>query len=226
VTRVLAIDASTWWGGVALVERQGGRPRIVAELGLAVEVTHADRMLGRVELLLAEAGWSRDSPDGYVATRGPGSFTGIRVALGTIRGLALASGRGCAGVGTLDALVEAHGPSDRVRVAAMEAGRGELYVGAFDAEASPPEPLDQPRLVSRSALQHLEAATPLLIVPAPGTELAPEELPLRARLAPAPRTLAAAAGAIALAAGLDRTGEATLAPLYVRPPDAVVKRRN
>ena len=85
--RILAIDTSTWWGSVALVERPepGG---VTAELGMQVGKTHASALLSAIERLLEFAGWPRSSVGGYVATRGPGSFTGLRVGLGTITGRA------------------------------------------------------------------------------------------------------------------------------------------
>ena len=67
------------------------------------------RLLDGADRLLASVGWDRRRIDGYVAVRGPGSFTGVRVGLGTIRGLALAAGRPCAGIVSLEALAHAHG---------------------------------------------------------------------------------------------------------------------
>ena len=64
-----------------------------------------------LETLFAESGCSRGDVDGYVATHGPGAFTGIRVALGTLRGLGLATGKPCIGITTLEAIAEAHGPA-------------------------------------------------------------------------------------------------------------------
>ena len=111
MTRVLALDSSTWWGSAALVEQYGRetRPRVVAQHGTRVDGSHAEQLLQWIEQLLAEAGWSKTSLDAYAATRGPGSFTGVRIGLATIRGLSLVSGRPCFGVTTLEAIVEAHG---------------------------------------------------------------------------------------------------------------------
>jgi tRNA threonylcarbamoyladenosine biosynthesis protein TsaB len=87
--------------------------------------------LGWVDWALARAGWAKTDLAGFVATRGPGSFTGIRIGLGTIRGLALAAARPCAGVSVLEALAEAHGPGRGDRVALIGAGRGEVYGQRF-----------------------------------------------------------------------------------------------
>ena len=76
------------------------------------------------------SGWSRSEIDAYAAVRGPGSFTGIRVGLGTIGGLALAADRPCFGIGTLPSLAEAHGPDalERVRRTLRPLVTGRLLV--------------------------------------------------------------------------------------------------
>ena len=121
--RVLALDTSTWWGGLALVSRESAAepPRVIAEFGATIHGSHAGHLLPRAEWLLSLAGWSKQDPDAYVATRGPGSFTGIRVGLGTIQGLAVASGRPCVGIDTLQAT--------RSRVASLNSRRGMQHRG-------------------------------------------------------------------------------------------------
>ena len=106
--RVLALDVSTWWGSVALVGQTAAdsAPCVVAETGTRVDGSHAEQLLVWVARVLGDAGWSKSALDGYAATRGPGSFTGIRIGLGTLRGLGLATGRPCVGVTTLEAIVE------------------------------------------------------------------------------------------------------------------------
>jgi len=228
--RVLSVDTSTWWGGLALIERDApsGRVRTVADVGLQVQRSHADRLLESADWLLARAGWAKSSLDGFVATRGPGSFTGIRVGLGTIRGLALAADRPCTAVTTFEALAEAHGPAERDRVALLGAGRGEVYGARFDADSSPPEPRGEPWLCPQSRLLDSCAGECVLIF-APGSEEASavvERARPGLRVAATPRSVAAAAARVALARGFPAAGgPASLSPLYIRPPDAVLKPR-
>jgi tRNA threonylcarbamoyladenosine biosynthesis protein TsaB len=225
--RVLALDTSTRWGGIALVERgnDGSDPVVVAETGFLMGRTHADTLLLRVDWALSQAGWSKSGLDAFVATRGPGSFTGIRVALGTVVGLSVGSGRPCVGVGSLEALAEAHGPAERERLAVIGAGRGELYGQRFDAASSPPVPLESPWVGPPSRTADNGG---VVLIPAPGDDPGPrrEALPPGGLAVRAPRGAAAAAGRIALARGLDRSAPEEIAPLYVRPPDAVVKKRS
>ena len=225
--RILAIDTSTWWGSLALVERPepGG---VTAELGMRVGQTHASSLLSGIERLLDLVGWSRSSLDGFVATRGPGSFTGIRVGLGTITGLGLATDRAAAGISTLDALAEAHGPSVAERLVLIGAGRGELFGARYDPATSPPIAIEGPWVEPPEMIVARTQAGPRPIaVPAPGTEELLEQAGFREAGIPIgapPRSVAAAAGRLALAAGILNDGSAeSLTPLYLRPPDAVLK---
>ncbi len=224
--RLLAIDASTWWGGAALLEVHGDVTRLVAEIGVYVEDSHAARLLPMVEALLATAAWPRSSLDAYAAVRGPGSFTGIRVGLGLMHGFGLAAGRPCVGVGTLHAMAEAHGPAAADRVPLLDAGRGDVYGARFDAGGSPPGELTR-AWVGDPALA-VERGVDVVVF---GDGARVHEARLREAgyagpIGRAPSSVAAAAGRIALAqihAGCVVAGD--LIPLYVRPADAEVKRR-
>lgn len=225
--RILAIDTTTWWGGLALVEGEAASPRsrLIAEIGFRVERSHTGQILRSAEWLLDGAGWTRSSLDGFVATRGPGSFTGIRVGLGTVRGLALAADRPCQGVGALDALAEAHGPAERERTALIGAGRGEFYGARFDPDSSPPVGVGDPWVHPRERLlERCPGETVLVFAPGDDeTGLKPADLPDRIRVASIQHGIAAAAGRLAILGGMPGPGEnGSLAPLYVRPPDAVL----
>lgn len=229
--RVLALDTSTWWCGLALTEcdSRSGLARTVADVGVQVRRSHADRLLQLADRLLLQADWSKSSLDGFVATRGPGSFTGIRVGLGTVRGLALAADRPCAGVTTFEALAEAHGPAECERVTLIPAGRGEVYGARFDPGSRPPIPRGEPWLLPAGRLPDSCPAECVLIL-APGSdEPALGAGPLRTglRAASTPSAVAAAAARVALSRGFpEQGGEAgSLSPLYIRPPDAVLKPR-
>ncbi len=213
--RVAAVDASTWWGGAALVEEAEGRAEVVAEIAVRIRDSHAAHLLGMLDHLLDEAGWSRGQVDVWAATRGPGSFTGLRIGLGTIAGLGLASGRPCLGVGTLEALAEAHGPAEAERVPLLDAGRGEVYGARYDAASSPPREIVPPWLGPRERALEGGSGSPVLLGPAAAT------LPGSVLSGRSARGVAAAAAR--LAASLAAAGAADgdgMAPLYIRPPDA------
>ncbi len=226
MSRLVAVDTSCWWGGVALLETgSAGACRVVAEAGLLVSDSHAAHALALLGALLAEAGWSRSDVDAYAATRGPGSFTGIRVGLGTIRGLGLAASRPCIGIGTLEAMAEAFGPAAGERVPLISAGRGEVYGARYDAASSPPVEIVPPWLGPPE--RALEAGGGEAVLFGPGVEAAASAMRGKGWRGPAwrtPTSVAAAAGRLALiriASGA-ADGEG-LSPLYLRPPDAELK---
>ena len=227
--RVLALDSSTWWASLALVDgSETEPPRVVAELGFEARGSHAPWLPLALESLLGLAGRARSDVDGYVATRGPGSFTGIRVGLGTIRGLALAADRPCAAVSTLAALAGAHGPAAVARLPLISAGRGEFYGARYDAGSDPPQPAEEPWVGGPERVLAATGASPAIVVPAHGTRQRLVEAGLAARLpmAETPRSTAAAAGRLALLQGLVAgRADSGLSPLYLRPPDAELEAR-
>ena len=223
MTRILAIDTSTAWGGAALVELDSGEPRVVAEAGLAVPDALASRLLPMIDLLVAAAGWPRTSIDLYAAARGPGSFTGIRVGLGLLAGWAVASGAPCVGVGTLDAVAEAYGPAEAERIPLIPAGRGNVYRARFDAASSPPRILAGPWA---GPLEDALSGEPSGVVVAPRGLLPDGPAVPGMRIATAPTSIAAGVGRIAglrLAAG--ETDSPAPTPLYVRPTYAEAASR-
>ena len=90
---------------------------------------HAELALPWAEMLLAEAGVSRSQLDAVAVGRGPGAFTGVRLAVALAQGIALALDRPVLPVSTLAALA-AGAPGGRI-LAAIDARMGEVYLGAF-----------------------------------------------------------------------------------------------
>jgi tRNA threonylcarbamoyladenosine biosynthesis protein TsaB len=218
--RAVALDGATPWGGVALVEMGADGPVAVGEAGLLLSGSHATHLLPLLDALIGEAGWRRGSVDLWVATRGPGSFTGLRVGLGTVRGLSLGSGRPCLGVGTLEAMAEAWGPAHAERVPMLVAGRGEVFAARYDPTGSPP--------VERAAPW---MGRPERAVEGAGVLFGPGAVAHRERLRAAghdgplgqgPWSIAAGAGRLALLrlAGGWKGEDDGMSPLYLRPPDA------
>jgi tRNA threonylcarbamoyladenosine biosynthesis protein TsaB len=129
--RVLALDTSTEACSVALL--------LDGELRMRFKVTersHADLVLPMVESLLDEAGVSLGALDGLAFGRGPGAFTGLRIASGVVQGLALGAGLPVAPVSSLAAVAEQvpAAPGEVVLVC-NDARMGEVYWGHFCREA-------------------------------------------------------------------------------------------
>jgi tRNA threonylcarbamoyladenosine biosynthesis protein TsaB len=129
--RVLAIDTATERGSVALV-RDGV---VVGEELFSLQEGYSTFVLPAVALLLEKEGIPPGSIDGFGVTLGPGSFTGLRVGISSIQGLALASGRPAIGISTLDVLAMKIRGKARTLVTAVDAYREQVFVGLYDADA-------------------------------------------------------------------------------------------
>ncbi|MDH7453612.1 tRNA (adenosine(37)-N6)-threonylcarbamoyltransferase complex dimerization subunit type 1 TsaB [Luteimonas composti] len=109
---------------------------------------HAELALPWAETLLAEAGLAKAQLDAIAVGRGPGAFTGVRLAVALAQGIALALDRPVLPVSTL-AVLAAGAPAaagDRI-VAAIDARMGEVYLGAFDRGGGEPRALMPERVV-------------------------------------------------------------------------------
>lgn len=127
--RILALDTSSDACSVALREAE----RTVSRFELAAK-SHTQRLLPMVDEVLAEAGWSLSSLDAVAFGRGPGSFTGLRIGLGMVQGLAFSRDLPVVGVSTLDAMAlgyyKAHptfAEQGRPMLVALDARMQEVY---------------------------------------------------------------------------------------------------
>lgn len=121
---VLAADTSLPILSVALV-RDGS---LVGATAMEGHGSRNEKLLPSIDWLLAENGIDRRSIDLLAVTRGPGSFTGVRIGLATMQGLAMAIGKPVCAMSTHEAI--AHGEAGTVSIV-DDAGRGELYVSTF-----------------------------------------------------------------------------------------------
>ncbi len=127
---VLGVETSTTQGGVALV----GDDRLVSEYLLNVEATHSERLLPAIDRMLCEAGVGLDAISGIAVSIGPGSFTGLRIGLSTVKGLAYATGLPVVGVPTLEALAWAVPFAAEQVCPVLDARKHEVYAALFRYE--------------------------------------------------------------------------------------------
>ena len=229
--RLLALDTSSWWGSVALAEGEGASAAVVAEAGGVVERTHARSLMPWIDGALAQAGWSRSQLDLLAAVHGPGSFTGLRIGLGTLQGLAFALDRPALGISGLEAIAFAAGDGALPRLAWVDAGREEVYTAAYDAAGQPqPGRLEPAVHDPAAALSRLDGPHRVLVRPPLAEQLDRWKAIDRADSGHvwelSETALAPAAARLALRRdGLPRGGAeasdlASLRPLYLRPADA------
>ncbi len=129
--RLLALDTATEACSVALLTDRGLTGRF-AEVGRG----HAERILGMVDEVLAEAGVGLSMLDGIAASVGPGAFTGVRICVSVAQGLAFGAALPVVAVTTLEALaLRVMDDGARHALACLDARMGEVYWGCFAADA-------------------------------------------------------------------------------------------
>ncbi len=228
--RLLAVETSTLTGAVALLETGG----VVAESRVSVAVTHGERLMAAIDGVLRAARWDLADVEAFAVALGPGSFTGLRIGLSTVKGFAFATGKPVVGVPTLDALAWALPFCAYPVCPVLDAKKNEVYAGLYRTLEGRLEVLEAPRAVSPATLaEELRAGTegPLVFVGdavAPFTTVLTQILGTRARLAPADLRLPSAVtvgelGGWALSRG-EAADPATLVPLYLRPSEAELAR--
>lgn len=129
---LLALDASSSACSAALIRQEGAERECIARFELTPRA-HTRRLMPMVDDVLAEAQVSPQQLDAVAFGRGPGSFTGLRIAAGTAQGLAFGLGRPLLGISTLEALaLQVHRRYHfRHVVTALDARMGEIYVATW-----------------------------------------------------------------------------------------------
>jgi tRNA threonylcarbamoyladenosine biosynthesis protein TsaB len=218
--RVLAVETSTLSGGAALLDGE----RVVGEYTLDVRVTHSERLMAAIDQLLSDAGWTARDLDGIAVTVGPGSFTGLRVGLSTVKGLALALAIPVAAVPTLDAMAAMLPYAALPVCPVLDARKREVYASLYRWDG-----LGMRRQWDYLALAPDELARRLrepVIVVGDGAEAIDSAFARRVeppRRGPAPAVVGAL-GRARLARG-ETVTVADLVPIYLRPSEAELKRR-
>jgi tRNA threonylcarbamoyladenosine biosynthesis protein TsaB len=218
--RVLAVETSSLAGGAALLDGD----LLVGQSLLDVRATHSERLMLAVDRLLADAGWTVRDLEGLAVAVGPGSFTGLRIGISTVKGLALALAIPIAPVPTLDAMAATLPFAALPVCPVLDARKNEVYASlyrwdgvamrrAWDYLALAPDDLAR-RLVEPVILMGDAAGA----VRSPHARLAPPT-----HRAPSPATVGLL-GSARLRAG-DTVAPADLVPIYLRPSEAELKRR-
>lgn len=220
---VLSLDTTTRAGSTAVVRDR----TILHERTGEARLTHGERLPGELMRVLDAAGVPLSAVDLLAVAAGPGSFTGLRVGIAAMQGLAVATGLRIVPVPALDAL--AYAARDSGRVAAwMDAQRGQVFARLFDEAGEP--------LVEPSALP------PVQTLVAWGRDVTPphevrfigdgavryadvirEELGEAIRIVEPP-PLAGIIGTIAAARPERAVSPHAVVPIYIRRPDAELAR--
>lgn len=144
---ILAVETATLGGSISL----NSGDKVVASLQGDDSVSHSNTLLRDIETVLKDASSSLNAVDVFAVAIGPGSFTGLRIGIATVKGLAFTLHRPCVGIPTLEAIAHSAGICDRV-VAVLPAGRGEVFVQMFEVSADNITPLDTATHISPATM--------------------------------------------------------------------------
>jgi len=129
---ILALDTTTRGGSVAVTDDE----RVLALLPGDAARTHGERLPAEISAVLDQAGVSRDRLDLLAVATGPGGFTGLRIGLAAVQGLAMTLNKPVAGVSALEALAEqADRTTATIIVPWMDAQRGDVFATLIDARS-------------------------------------------------------------------------------------------
>jgi tRNA threonylcarbamoyladenosine biosynthesis protein TsaB len=221
--KILAVDSSSMTGSVALCCDEV----LVAESLLNVRSTHSEKLLQQIDLLLNQAGWQLADLDVFVVVTGPGSFTGLRIGIATVKGLAQVADKPVVPVSSLQTIAMNLPLSPYPVCAFLDARKQEVYTQLFEWDRNL-----GPIACGESAVlppqQVLDALTGDVAFVGDGVlsyrQLIDDCLGMRAHFPAAPAHQLRASHAAWLGLKMWQTGQtqsaADIVPTYIRPSDA------
>lgn len=219
---LLAIDTATRMAGLALYDPARGW--VLGEETWYSANNHSVELMPRLVRLLEQQGVAPGDLTGLVVSRGPGSFTGLRIGLGVAKGIALARKLPVVGIPTLDVVAQPHMNQRQPIWAVLQAGRGRICVGHWVRHRGRWRRRGDYRLVSWEALCDQVEAPALLCgeIRTAEADLIRQRLGLSVAIASPASSLRRAAHLAELGWNRLARGEfddaATLAAIYVTPP--------
>jgi tRNA threonylcarbamoyladenosine biosynthesis protein TsaB len=126
--KILAIETSTMLGGIAIMDDLSG---LIAEVRLNVKSTHSERLMTEIAHVLKQAELKVSDIDVFAIAIGPGSFTGLRIGLSTVKGFSYATGKPIVSVPTLEALAWNYPYCSYPVCTLLDARKKEVYAALF-----------------------------------------------------------------------------------------------
>lgn len=224
--KVLGIDTSTTSGTIGLIHDE----KVISEYVLNLSVTHSERLLDAIDLVLRRGRHALGDLDGFAISLGPGSFTGVRIGVSTVKGLAYAVRKPVVGISTLDVLASQVSPTPYLICPIIDARKGEVYSAFYRYEE-----FDRPKRVSEYQAMKPEVLFGMLKEPTiflgDGVKTFGDDLrnSLKSFALFSPPALHTPHGSVVARLGVEllMRGEvldlATFTPLYVRRSEAEIK---
>ncbi len=127
---IVAVDTSSQKGGIALCRGDSDSFEVL-QLTALEGGTYSAQLMPRIAEALQQNKLQKDQVEGFVVVSGPGSFTGLRVGLATVKGLCEVLQKPLGAVSMLEAVALTAGSPGHTATVALDAGRGEIYVGEY-----------------------------------------------------------------------------------------------
>ena len=224
--KILAFESSAVSASVALTEDD----RLIAQSFQNCGLTHSRTLLPMAEALLSNCGVTINDVDALAVAHGPGSFTGVRIGVATVKGLALGADKPCVGVSTLEAMAWGARALGGSLCCVMDARAGQVYNALFEVEDLTPHRLCDDRALKMTELSEEIGEAPYFLV-GDGANLCYNTIKdhcIGLRLAPSELRYATGFGVAAAALPLAQAGK-TCSPqeldaFYLRRPQAERER--
>ena len=166
--KILAIESSAKAASVAITDNQ----KILGEFYLNIGLTHSQTLAPMIQNLLESTNLSIDEIDAFAVAVGPGSFTGIRIGVSTIKGMAFALNKPCIGVSTLEGMAFNIPIYEGIICASMDARCNQVYNALFEIKDGLPKRLTNDRAISIENLkQELKLSQKKVIFVGDGAEI-------------------------------------------------------
>ena len=125
--KILAVDTATRSCSVAVIKGKS----LLAEMTTVKKQTHSKHLMEMINRVMELSGVALSELDGFAVTRGPGSFTGLRIGISSVKGLSAASGKCVVGVSSLDALAVQASFFPYLICPLIDARKGEVYFSRY-----------------------------------------------------------------------------------------------
>ncbi len=219
--KILSVDSSAKTASVAVTDGTA----LLSECFVNAGLTHSRTLMPMVDNALSQADLKIENIDAICVNAGPGSFTGIRIGVAAVKGLALATDKPCSGVSTLESIAYNFIDEDAIICAAMDARCNQVYAALFNVENGIVSRICDDYAVPICELaEEISKLDKTVILAGDGAELcynAMKDSVSNIKLSAEFRRYQRAYGAaLAALANNEFTDSSLLAPVYLRMPQA------
>ncbi len=146
--KILAFDSTAKAASCAVIDEG----KILGHYNIDNGLTQSELLLPMAEALLKTLGLTFSEIDAYAVSVGPGSFTGVRIGVSLVKGLAFGRNIPCIEVSTIEALAENINGLDGILLPCMDARRAQVYNAVFSSDGESITRLTEDRAISLSSL--------------------------------------------------------------------------